>query len=126
MLEVIFIILHTDSSGRFTMMPHNPSRIMKHLFTKTILTLLLLLPMNGAYSQGTWQKMKQKAKSAWNSDTRKQLWEKTKEKASAVTESDMLKQFEYTVPITNRSFYNLVPDKYLLPYSKAVCGIHSQ
>lgn len=90
---------------------------MKTLLSKTIIALLLCLPMNEAYSQSTWQKMKQRAKSAWNSDTRKQLWEKTKEKASAVTESDMLKQFEYTVPVTNRSFYNLVPDKYLLPYS---------
>ena len=74
--------------------------------------------MQEAYSQSTWEKMKQKAKSAWNSDTRKELWEKTKEKAHAVTESEMLKKFEYTVPVTNRSFYNLVPDKYLLPYSE--------
>lgn len=73
--------------------------------------------MQEAYSQSTWEKMKQKAKSAWNSDTRKNLWEKTKETAHAVSESEMLKKFEYTVPVTNRSFYNLVPDKYLLPYS---------
>lgn len=91
---------------------------MNHLLVRAILALLLCLPMQEAYSQSTWEKMKQKAKSAWNSDTRKELWEKTKEKAHAVTESEMLKKFEYTVPVTNRSFYNLVPDKYLLPYSE--------
>lgn len=91
---------------------------MYRLLVRIILFLLLCLPVQSGYSQSTWQKMKQKAKNAWNSDTRKNLWEKTKEKAHAVTESDMLKQFEYTVPVTNRSFYNFVPDKYLLPYSE--------
>lgn len=91
---------------------------MDRLFVRIVLSLLLCLPVQSAYSQGMWEKMKEKAKSAWNSDTRKELWEKTKETAHAVTESEMLKQFEYTVPVTNRSFYNLVPDKYLLPYSE--------
>lgn len=91
--------------------------IMNNLIIRTVFALLLCFSTQATYSQGTWDRMKRKAKEAWNSDTRKNLWEKTKEKAHAVTESEMLKQFEYTVPVTNRSFYNLVPDKYLLPYS---------
>ena len=84
---------------------------MNHLLVRAILALLLCLPMQEAYSQSTWEKMKQKAKSAWNSDTRKELWRKTQETVSTITESDMVKAYEYTVPITQRSFYNLVPDK---------------
>lgn len=74
--------------------------------------------MQCAYPQGTWSKLKRKAESAWNSDTRKELWRKTQETVSTITESDMVKAYEYTVPITQRSFYNLVPDKYLIPYSE--------
>lgn len=89
-----------------------------HCCFRLLLTMVFCLSLQAAYPQSTWERMKRKAKSAWNSDTRRNLWEKTKEKASAVTESEMLKSFEYTVPVTNRSFYNLVPDEYLLPYSE--------
>ena len=86
--------------------------------TRTLITLLLCFTMQCAYPQGTWSKLKRRAESAWNSDTRKELWRKTQETVSTITESDMVKAYEYTVPITQRSFYNLVPDKYLIPYSE--------
>lgn len=101
----------------------------------------LCFTLQTAYPQSRWEKLKEKASEAWNSDTRKEAWEKTKEvskkawnsdtrknawsktkevtkKAThAVSESQMMEQFEYTVPVVNRSFYNFVPDKYLVPYS---------
>ncbi len=73
--------------------------------------------------------MKEKAKSAWNSDTRKNAWEKTKSKTKEIYEKgkdskigrksqEMLDAHRYTVPITNRKFLNIVPDSYILSLSK--------
>lgn len=41
------------------------------------------------------------------------LWDKAKEKASAAWNSDLLNSRRYTVPVTERRFINVIPDSYL-------------
>lgn len=55
-----------------------------------------------------WSTLKEKAKDAWESDTRREMWEKTKD-----LWSEALDPFCYTVPVTERQFVNIIPDSKL-------------
>ena len=83
----------------------NRTNITTTLFFKISLTLLLAVcAFSDAQSQSFWESAKRKASSAWN---------KTKEIAHSVNESEMLQSVQYKVPVTNRSFYNFIPDSYI-------------
>lgn len=97
---------------------------------KTLCVIILLLAdLQTVQSQSLWENVKEKAKSAWNSDTRKNAWEKTKEKTKEIYEKgkdseigrksqEALDAHRYTVPITKRKFLNIIPDSYILSLSK--------
>lgn len=100
------------------------------LKTKALSILILLLTsIQPIHSQSMLEKMKEKAKKAWNSDMRKEAWEKTKSKTKEIYQKgkdselgqktqDLYDEHSYVVPITNRKFLNIVPDSYILSLSK--------
>lgn len=88
--------------------------IKRHNCIKYVIWLLTLVPSSQtAEAQGLWESIKEGAKEAWNSDTRKELWEKTKD-----TYNEVLEPYRYTVPLTNRKFINVIPDDLLLSMSE--------
>lgn len=89
------------------------SRFSSNISACIIIVLLSLNTLSDAHAQSMWQRMKDKASSAWNSDTRKKAWEKTKQVASKVSDSKIAKSAQYQVPIVGRTFYNFIPDKYI-------------
>lgn len=102
-----------------------------------VLALMTLTALPVSAQFGTWDKLKSKAKAAWNSEERKELWDKTKQMTKdgvqKVRESDvwdktkskvkqgvdklrdteLLRDYNYTVPYTGRRFLNVIPDDYL-------------
>ncbi len=93
----------------------------KQVLVRLCVVVTLCSSLQVSYAQGVWATIKEKAKSAWNSDTRKEAWEKTKEKTKEVTsnvmDSELMSSMRYTVPVTDRDFYNFVPDDYILSLS---------
>lgn len=65
-----------------------------------------------------WEKTKQTAQKAWDSDIRKDAWEKTKEVYSDITNSEIIDSKRYTVPLTGRKFFNVIPDEYIIGCSE--------
>lgn len=78
-----------------------------------VVILCITSPFYEVSAQGLWRGIKEKAKSAWNSDTRKDTWRKTKKLGSGVLASK-----SYTVPITERKFIDVIPGDYLVSISE--------
>jgi len=99
---------------------------MKNMMLKTLCaTALLSANLQFSQAQGVWSTVKEKARSAWNSDTRKNAWEKTKELYNEGKDSELSKkamesldEHRYTVPVKKRKFLNVIPDSYILSLSK--------
>ena len=80
-------------------------------FNKTLLHILSIIVLLSAnmqptYSQSIWGNIKEKAKEAWNSDTRKEAWEKTKEKAKEAWNSDTRKEAWEKTKDKTKELYN--------------------
>ena len=77
-----------------------------------VIFLLLLSLVAASVEAQSWSSLKERAKEAWNSDTRKKAWETTRKYGSqaASKSSDLLDSKRYTVPVTGRKFINIMPD----------------
>lgn len=109
---------------------------MKHtsrtLFIRVFMLVMLCMMQYDVQAQGTWESIKEKASSlkekasiakekassAWHSEARENAWQKTKETASAITDSKNFSSMKYCVPVTERTFYDFVPDIYLSSISE--------